>query len=76
MQSLYTFLIDPEYVDMCNDICHKWVLLTVYQLLTSITNGSEILSDTFVDGMCFLTIGMVSYWILLQKVVQFKSDEE
>jgi hypothetical protein len=39
------------------------------------TNGTELLSDTFVDGMCFLTIGMVVYWILFQKVVQFESDE-
>lgn len=75
MHSLYSVLIDPEYVELCNDICHKWVLLSVYQLLTSMTNGTELLSDTFVDGMCFLTIGMVVYWILFQKVVQFQSDE-
>lgn len=75
MQSLYSVLIDPEYVEMCNDICHKWVLLTVYQSLMSMTNGTELLSDTFVDGMCFLTIGMVVYWVLFRKVIQFQSDE-
>lgn len=75
MQSLYSILIDPEYVGMCDDICHKWVLLSVYQMLTSMTNGTELLSDTFVDGMCFLTIGIVAYWILFKKIIQFQSDE-
>lgn len=69
--SLYSFSIDPEHIGLCNDICHKWVLLTVYQILYGFNTNNEILSDHFVDGMCFLTIGIVMYWIIFRKVVQF-----
>lgn len=75
MPSLYTILVDPEYEEMCNDIMHKWILLSVYQLLSSVTAGADFLSDTFVDGMCFLTIGIVAYWILFRKVLTITSDD-
>lgn len=75
MPSLYTILVDPKYEEMCNDIMHKWILLSVYQLLSSVTAGTDFLSDTFVDGMCFLTIGIVAYWILFRKVLTITSDD-
>ena len=71
MDSLYSISVDSELIGMCNDISHKWVILSVLQILHGLNTNKEILSDLFVDSMCFLTIGIVVYWVLFRKLVQF-----
>ena len=70
---IYSFSVDPEYISVCNDLCHKWILLTVYNIMNSISNHEEFFSDSFVDTFCFISIGVLVYWLIFRKMVTFRT---
>lgn len=69
--SIYTMILDPELIGLCNDMCHKWVLFSTYNALQGFSGADEFLSDSFVDGMCFLSIGILLYWLVVRQIVTF-----
>lgn len=73
MSSIYYFNIDPDYLSVCNDLCHKWILITMYNVMQSVENGGTFFSDEFVDTFCFISLGVLVYWLIFRRTVQFVS---
>ena len=71
VNTIHTIVLDPEYLSVSNDLIHKWVLYTTYNLLNSIVNNNAFLSDEFIDNICFMTLGILLYWLVVRKIIQF-----
>ena len=71
MDSVYTVVVDSDYQSICNDMLHKWVLFSTYNILQSLVNNESILNEQFIDGMSYLTLGIMMYWLVVRKLIRF-----
>ena len=73
MSSLLSFdlNIDKEYLPLINDVIRMSVIQIVAQLLFVMANPSQksMFSETFIQTLFFLLIGIAVYWLIIRKVI-------
>lgn len=73
MSSLLSFdlNIDKEYLPLINDVIRMSVIQIVAQLLFVMANPSHnsMFSETFIQTLFFLLIGIAVYWLIIRKVI-------
>jgi len=65
--------IDKEYIPMINDLYRMSIIQIVAQLLFFFSNPAKnnFFDDTFIQTLTFILIGIISYWLVLKKIVIF-----
>lgn len=73
-QSLYEIQVDPRYKDYLNDLCRIIGIQVVANLLFYISSPSKhiFFSQSFINSLCFIILGISAYWLILKKIISFK----
>jgi hypothetical protein len=78
MESIFTINVSeklgPEYLFMVNDIARFVTIQIVIQLLLCTMNGQmfPFFSTDFLLLLLFIILGVLFYWLVVQKVIKFE----
>lgn len=76
--SLYSFDVSKrlggEYVNMFNDVARFLVIQITIQFLLTLTDSTKqsFFSAEFAILLMYLTIGVLVYWLVFKKIVEFR----
>lgn len=74
MNSLFDLKnLDPEYKELYNDIVKFSTILVVVNLFMFLSNPSQnaFLGGNYIKFMTFIMMGIVTYWLVISKVIKF-----
>lgn len=65
--------IPEEYKELSRDLVKFTTILLVLNLLMFLANPSEnkFLGETFVGFTIYILLGIVTYWLVIAKLIQF-----
>ena len=65
--------INKEYLPMIEDLYRMAIIQIVAQILYYCSNPSNnyLFDETFIQTFSFILIGIISYWLILKKIVIF-----
>jgi hypothetical protein len=65
--------IPDEYKELARDLVKFTTILLVLNLLMFLANPNEnsFLGDAFIRFSIFILLGIVTYWLVISKLIQF-----
>lgn len=65
--------VDEEYKNLFNDVVKFVTILVVLNLLMFMSNPSQnsFLGSTYMKLMIYIILGLVTYWLVISKVIIF-----
>lgn len=66
-----------EYMPMINDLVRMACIQFVAQFMFYMTNAAEnpMFSVMFVQTLCFLLLGVLVYWLIIQKLLRIETTQ-
>jgi len=67
------YKVDEEYKTLYNELVKFVTILVVLNLLMFVSNPSEkvFMGTTFVKFMVCIILGLVTYWLVISKIIVF-----
>jgi|LauGreStaDraftv2_3_1035109.scaffolds.fasta_scaffold384548_2 hypothetical protein len=72
-QSIYHFQVNPEYVEMLNDVVRFSIIQVAIQVMLVLMDSTRfsLFSLDFLILLIFVNIGVLTYWLVFRKIVIF-----
>jgi hypothetical protein len=72
-QSIYHFQVNPEYVEMLNDVVRFSIIQVAIQVMLVLMDSTRfsLFSLDFLILLIFVNIGVLKYWLVFRKIVIF-----
>jgi hypothetical protein len=73
-QSLYEIQVDPQYKEYLNDLCRIVGIQVAANLFFYLSSPSKhvFFSQSFMNSLCFIILGISVYWLIFKKIISFK----
>ena len=64
---------DSDYNNLYNDLIKYITILLVVNLLMFVSNPAKnrLLGSNYIKFMCYLLLGIVTYWLVISKLIMF-----
>ena len=76
--SLFNIKITEEYRPLFQDISRMLTIQVITNYLLYITNPDQVtfLSYNFIKTLLYLILGIVTYWLITSKIINFSSSSK
>lgn len=76
-QSIYHFQVNPEYVEMLNDVVRFSIIQVAIQVMLVLMDSTRfsLFSLDFLILLIFVNIGVLTYWLVFRKIVIFSPGQ-
>ena len=73
MDKILNIDIEDEYKPFLNDFIKMSIILVVVNILmfVSDTKNNKLLGESYIKLMIFILLGVMTYWLLINKLVYF-----
>ena len=73
-QALYEIQVSPEYKEYLNDLSRIVGIQVIANLFFYLSNPKKHLffSNSFLNSLFFIVLGISTYWLILKKLITFK----
>ena len=77
-ESIYNVQVNPEYVEMLNDVARFTIIQIAIQIMLVLMDASRfsMFSMDFLMLLIFVNIGVLTYWLVFRKIVVFSPERQ